>query len=87
MDSVHTGIEYFDICMEHLWGFLENVYDFFGAFGYIVAFLELITCLRTISEMLNSAESKIFGTNFYSMQTLVLKLILRKNYRCETPSS
>lgn len=81
MDSVHTGIEYFEICMEHLWGFLENFYDIFGAFGYIVAFLEFTACFRIILELLNSLESKIFGTNFYFMQTFVLKLISRKNYR------
>lgn len=78
MDNLLSAIHYFDIFMEDCWCFFESVNDIFGIFGYIVALFELVACLCMIIELMTSLESKIFGTNFYSMQRIVFKLILQK---------
>lgn len=79
MDHIHAGVQYFQFFMDHFRCFFESFIDFFGVFGYIVAFFELATCLRGILGMWNVLELKIFGINFSSVQTLVFQLIFGKN--------
>lgn len=79
MDTLRTGAQNFEIFMEHLWCFFESFTDFFGNFGYFVAFFELVMCLRIVIGMWTILELKMFGTNFYSVLTFVLKIIFGKN--------
>lgn len=78
MDTIHVGIQYFEIYMECLRCFFESFYDFLGIFGYIVAFLEFITCYRIVLELLAVLEWKLFGTDFHSVQRYIFKLMSRK---------
>ncbi len=82
MDTLRIGIEYFEIVVACLRCYFENFFDFLGVCGYIVAVLELVTCLRIVLEWLAILEWKVYGTNFHVMLSTVLKLILnnKKNF-------